>query len=136
MYTIRFYSFLMHNSPIIDCDQRPSVHPFLYFILTLLNNSTFVFFAKVTLFYQNKKEMSSTFLNFFLTFFQNTCFSLFFKSLYYELKPHFIAFVQFYATILALILRSNHILKPMPSYIGIPLHDADPMPDKYPPNVH
>ena len=135
MYTIRFYSFLMHNSPIIYNDQRPSVHPFLYFILTLLNNSTFVFRESETILSEQKRIVKH-FFKLFLTFFQNASFSLFFKRLRLRFWPYSIAFVQFYAAILALILRSNHILKPMLSYIGIQLHDADPALDKYPPNAH
>ena len=78
MYTIRFYSFLMHNSPIIDYDQRPSVHPFLYFILTLLNNSTSVFRESDIILSEQNNNVKH-FFKLFLIILQNTLFFLIFQ---------------------------------------------------------
>ena len=80
MYTIRFYSFLMHNSPIIYNDQRPSVHPFLYHI-DLVKQHLSRFSRESGSILSEDKHNVKHFFKLFLIFFQKVVFCLFFNSL-------------------------------------------------------
>ena len=78
MYTIRFYSFLMHNSPIIYNDQRPSVHPFLYHI-DLIKQQLSRFFRESDPILSEDWNNVKHFFKLFLIFFQKASFLFIFQ---------------------------------------------------------